>query len=462
MQKTKDFMKKNWKKLVGGVVLLLIILMIAKGGNGDENISTATVEKKSIVDTLILNGEAEPSQGAEMSFATSGTVERIYKNPGDKVFAGEKIAELDNGTFRADLSDALATLDLVRAEAKVSNAETDRDVANAYAKLLSDDLVAYSKDLTISGNEPEVSGSYTGGKEGEYIIDIEYSNDLSHRSMHYSGIEKGDTPIVYYKAIPLGTKGLYLKFEENATSIGDTWRITIPNVEGASYVENLNNYKSALASRDAAESDNVSAQISAAKIKQAEARVASVQAQLNERTIRAPFSGVVSKMDIKIGEQAEAGKVVTGVITEGTYEVVVEVPESDVVGLLSGLPANITLDSYGTDVVFPGTLQSIDPAQTEVDGVSVYRAKVLFNKIDERVRPGMTASVSIEKSRLDDVLSIPNRFIEKDADGEFVMKKVGEDSEKVYVVTGQKGSDGSVEIKSGLSEGDVVIGNFKP
>lgn len=462
MQKIKLFIKGNkGKSAVIGIIVAILLIMIIGGGKGDEGISTATVEKGSVVDTLVLNGEAEPSQGAEMSFSASGTVERVYKKPGDKVFAGEKIVELDNGTLRADYADAEASLELARAEAKVSDAETDRDVANAYATLLSDGLTAYSKDLTISDNAPEISGSYTGGREGDYLISVEYSNDLSHRSIHYTGLEKGETPIVFYKAIPLGTKGLYVKFEEGSTSIGDEWRISIPNVEGASYVENLNAYKRALASRDAAESDNISEQISAAKVKQAEARVASVVAQLNERTIRAPFAGVVSKMDIKVGEQAEAGKIVTGVITDGTYEVTVEVPESDVVGLLGGLPASITLDAYGADTIFSGTLQNIDPAQTEVDGVSVYRAKVLFNAVDERIRSGMTATVSIEKSRLDDVLKIPNRFIEKDADGEFVMKKVDDDSEKVHITTGQKGSDGSVEIKSGLSEGDIVIGNFK-
>ncbi len=461
MQKTKDFMKKNWKKLIGMVVVILILIVIIGKGKNDEGASTATVERGSVVDTLVLNGEAEPSQGAEMSFSSSGTVERIYKQAGDKVYAGEKIVELDNGTLRADLADAEASLDLARAEAKVSNAETDRDVANAYAKLLSDGLVAYSKDPNTSASDaPIVSGSYSGLTEGDYLISVEYSNDPSRRSFSYSGIEKGKTPIVFYKAVPLGTKGLYLKFDEVSTNIGDDWKVSIPNVEGVSYVENLNAYNRALATRDASESDNISAQISLAKVKQAEARVASVQAQLNERTIRAPFAGVVSKMDIKIGEQAEVGKVVTGVITDGAYEVVVEVPESDVVGLLGGLPASITLDAYGKDVVFPGTLQNIDPAQTEVDGVSVYRAKVLFNDIDARIRSGMTASVSIEKSRLDGVLKVPNRFIEKDAEGEFVTRRMTDDSEKVRVVTGQKGSDGSVEIVSGLAEGDVLIGNF--
>lgn len=464
MQKIKLFITENkGKSAVIGIIIAILLIMIIGNGNADEGLSTATVERGSVIDTLVLNGEAEPSQGAEMSFSTSGTVERVYKKAGDRVGAGEKLVELNNASLRADLSDAQASLDLARAEAKVVDAQTDRDVENAYVTLLSDGLVAYSKDPDAEPDfAPTVSGSYSGENEGEYVINVEYSNNISNRQFRYSGIEKGVTDILYYKAVPIGTKGLYLKFEEGQTSVGDTWKISIPNVEGANYVQNLNAYKSAIATRDAAESNNISEQISNAKIKQAEARVASVLADLNLRTIRAPFAGVVSKMDIKLGEQAEAGKIVTGVITDGAYEVVVEVPESDVVGLLAGLPSSITLDAYGTDVTFPGTLQNIDPAQTEVDGVSVYRARVLFAEVDERIRSGMTASVSIEKSRLDDVLYIPNRFIEKDADGEFVMKKVGEDSEKVYVVTGQEGSNGSIEIKSGLSEGDIIIGNFKP
>ncbi len=461
MAKFKEYLKTNKKKLlIGGGVLLLLVIIVAGGGKGDEGISRFTVERGDVLDTLILSGEAKPVEGAEMAFSTSGMVEQVFKQAGDKVFVGEKIVELDNASLRADLSDAVANLELAKAEAKVSDAELDQDVKNAYAKLLSDDLQAYSRDSSVTHEPPVISGSYQGMEEGEYRVTIESSNDASGKSFRYFGIENGKSPVVFYKAIPLGTKGLFIKFTEGQTSSGDTWRISIPNVEGDSYIENYNAYQSALASRDAAEKDNVSKQISDARIKQAAAGVARIQAEINERTLRAPFSGVVSKVDVKKGEIAEANVIVTGVITDGAYEVVVEVPESDVVGLMPGIPAPITLDAYGSEVVFPGTLVSIDPAETEVDGVSVYRGKVSFVEADERIRSGMTATVNIAKAEAKDVIRIPERYIELDDEGIFVNLLKDEEEVKVSVVTGLYGSDGYVEIKEGLAEGDIIIGHF--
>lgn len=454
-------MKVNKGKIfvVGGIIILLIVI-IGAGGKGNEGISTATAEKGSVSDVLLLTGEARPVKGAEMAFTMSGTVEQVFKQAGDKISMGEKIIELDNASLRADLSDAVATLALARAEAKVSNAELDQDVQNAYARLLSDDLQAYSKDSNTNSDAPVISGSYKGNVEGEYKITIQSSNDPSGKAFRYSGLESGFTPIVYYKAIPLGTKGLFIKFTDGETATGDVWRVSIPNVEGDSYVTNYNAYQSALASRDAAEKDNISEQISNAKVQQAEAGVARIQAEINERILRAPFSGVVSKVDIKKGEQAVAGVVVTGVITDDAYEVIVEVPESDVVGLEQGLPVSITLDAYGSDAVFPGTLSSIDPAETEVDGVSVYRGKVVFTEADGRIRSGMTATVNIVKAEVVDVVRIPERYIEVDDEGIFVNVLKDEEEIKMRVVTGLYGSDGFVEIKEGVSEGDVIIGHF--
>ena len=458
----KNKLKDNWKRILGFAVLILILLVIFIGkGNGDEGITKHTMAYTDVSDRLVLTGEARPVNGAEMAFEASGVVAGIYKAAGDKVYTGEKIVELDNASLRADLADAVANLELTRAEARVSNAESDQDVSSAYSKLLSDGLEAYSKDLDISDNAPTISGSYIGGTPGEYKITIEYSNSTSHRKMRYFGLEKGEVDILYYKAVPLGTKGLFIKFNEGEASVGDSWTVSIPNIESASYVENLNAYESALASRDAAESVNVSLEISNARIKQAEAGVQKIQAQINERTLRAPFDGVVAKVDIKKGEIAEAGRVVTGVISDNAYEVVVEVPEVDIIDLAVNLPADIRLDAYGDDVIFPGSIFSIDPAETEVDGVSIYRAKVNFTSADPRIRSGMTAKVSILKDMKVGVLALPERFIEEDETGEFVMlQKSEEETEKVYITTGLRGSDGFVEVVSGLSEGDIIIGEF--
>lgn len=456
----KAFWTKHKKKLIIGAVALIIILLIA-GGKKDDQTSTFTVERGDVVDMLVLNGEAQPVQGADMAFSESGTVSRVYKKAGDTVVAGEKIVELDNAALYADLQDAQATLDLARAEAKVSNAELDQSVASARAKLFSEDLAAYSRSLSNENMPPTVSGSYTGAAEGEYRITVEPSGGATRVRIRYAGLESGMTEIDFHKPIRLGSRGLFLKFEESSTTVGDIWILSVPNVEGASYVANLNAYENAIASRDAAESENVSAEINAARVKQAEAGVARIMAQLNQRTIRAPFAGTVAKLDIKVGEQAELGAVVTGVIAGGGYEVSVEVPESDLVGLTAGLAASITLDAYG-DAVFAGTLASIDPGETEIDGVSMYRAKVLFAQEDERIRSGMTAAVSIEKSKATAALRVPPQFIESDESGSFVTKLSNEEEVRTPVVTGLRGSDGFVEVTSGVAEGDTLVGHFAP
>lgn len=458
-----NFIKNNWKKVVIIGALVILIIIIASGKNkNDTGFTKYTVTSGEVSDKLLLSGEVEPVSGAEMAFPTSGLVDTVYKNAGDPVISGEKIIELDNNTLRADLLSAEANLELEIAQGKVTDAEEDVAVQNAYSKLLSDGLAAYTKDRGQTDPAPDVSGSYTGKVEGEYKIQIRFSNSASGYSMHYSGIEDGDTEISFYKATPLGTKGLYLKFERGETDVGDSWVISVPNVQGENYLENLNTYKSALASSQASSNSAVSKEVTNAKIKQAQAEVASIVAQINERTIRAPFSGVVSKMDIKKGEIAESGKVITGVVSSDAYEVVVEVPEVDVVNLQAGLPAEITLDAYGDDVIFPGTILSVDPAETKVDGVSVYRAKASFTQTDTRIRSGMTANVLILKEKKDSVLKIPTRFIEKDETGQFVMVENGENMDKVYITTGLHGSDGSVEVLTGLKSGDVIMAKFEP
>jgi hypothetical protein len=281
MKKILHFIKTKPKRsAVFGIILFIIIFSIAKKHGDNPGIVSYTVTRGDVVDSLELAGRVEPVESAEMAFTESGQVSRVYKKNGDTVKSGEKIIELDNASLYAELKDANANLALVRGETNVSNAELDRDVENARIELLSSDLTAYTKDNENTSSAPQISGRYNSEAQGEYIIDIEYSNNSSHRAMRFYGLEKGTQDILFYKAVPLGTKGLYIKFPDTV-SVGENWRITIPNVEGASYVSNLGAYKRALASRDAELQTNVSSEISEAKIAQAQAKVDRIRSEIN-------------------------------------------------------------------------------------------------------------------------------------------------------------------------------------
>jgi multidrug resistance efflux pump len=355
----RSYLKNNRKKLLGiGVVALILIVIISGKNDTSDAASTYTVVRKDVSDTLRLSGKVEAVNEVHMAFTGSGPVSQVYKHDGDKVVAGEKIVELDTASLRADLADAIANVNLQKANTQVSDAELDSDVSNAHTKLLSEDLVAYSVDPNSTITPPEVSGRYTLGTEGRYRVIVIPSGATSRMSIRYQGLEKGETEITFYKPIPLGSSGLYLKFNADETSVGDEWFIDIPNVGGASYTSNLNAYKSALASRDANAGEHISDAITMAKIAQAEARVASVSAQIEERILRAPFNGVVSKIDATRGEIVTASTPVATVISDNAFQVTVQIPEIDIVNVVPGLSASITLDAYGPSVVFPAKVTS--------------------------------------------------------------------------------------------------------
>ncbi len=436
-----QFFKKNWKRFLGVIVLVVLLIAII-GRKKDVVLATHTVARQDVSDILLLSGKVEPVDRVEMAFAGSGIIDGVFKQNGDTVRSGEKIVELDNASLRADLADITAGS---------VNKEQELLVANARKRLLNDDLAAYLVSSGDNDLSATVTGSYQNLEEGTYYLNAYASAADSGFSLKITGLENASAPVNFNSPVAVGKRGLFIQFNDSEASYaGSSWVIEIPNKRGSNYISNLNAYESAQKTRDI-------------EIAQTSARVAGIQADIEARTLRAPFDGVVSKVDARKGEIASAGEIVATIISKDKFRVKVQVPEVDIVNLLPGLVAEITLDAYGKDVVFPAKVIAVDQSETRVDGVSVYEAEVLFDNVDPRILSGLSANVSILKSKKEAVLCVPARFIDKDSTGEFVLIQnlATETNDKTAVTTALQGSDGCVEILSGVKEGDVVVGDFE-
>ena len=179
-------------------------------------------------------------------------------------------------------------------------------------------------------------------------------------------------------------------------------------------------------------------------------------AQLNQTVLRAPFAGVVTSRDARAGELVTAGTPVLGLISEAEFEIETFVPEADIAKLTIGDTASTTLDAYGDAVVFTARVTAIDPAETVVEGVSTYRVVVQFASSDERIKSGMTANLDIETDRRVGALTIPYRALTGNGRRTVRVQRAGM-VETVPVEVGLRGSDGRVEVLSGLAEGDAVV-----
>lgn len=194
-----------------------------------------------------------------------------------------------------------------------------------------------------------------------------------------------------------------------------------------------------------------------AEVEVARASLASALANYAKTIITAPFDGTVATLPVKVGEIIEANKKAISLISKSSYQIETNIPESDVVKLTLGNSALVTLDAYGTDAVFPAKVISIDPGETIIDGVSSYRTRLEFSVTDDRIRSGMTANVTITGNHHDNVIIIPARAVTTKDGKKTVTIKENNSTRVVSVTTGLRGSDGSVEITSGLSLGDTVV-----
>lgn len=133
--------------------------------------------------------------------------------------------------------------------------------------------------------------------------------------------------------------------------------------------------------------------------------------------------------------------------------VTISVDESDILSLELGQTAQVTVSSVSEDA-FMGSVTEIDTSGTS----GSYSAVVTLEKTTGMLS-GMTASVSVIIEGVEDALLIPIEALHQTSTGAYVYTSYDEETEEyggqVDVVTGLSNSN-YVEIKSGLSEGDVV------
>ena len=223
---------------------------------------------------------------------------------------------------------------------------------------------------------------------------------------------------------------------------------------------NLNLEKNNLALKKAG---TIEEQIAAqeAQIKSAGANVEYYRAQLAKTMIHSPISGVVTTQNAKVGEIVSANASMVSIISASQFEIEANMPEADIAKVSVGNTSLVTLDAYGGDVVFEAKVVAVDPAETIVDGVATYKVTFQFVKDDERVKSGMTANIDIASASRENVIAVPQRAIIRKNGDQFVRIADDESFREVKVETGLRGSDGNIEIISGISEGDKVI-TFTP
>jgi HlyD family secretion protein len=155
------------------------------------------------------------------------------------------------------------------------------------------------------------------------------------------------------------------------------------------------------------------AQVAASKAAIAQAAAALHQADVNlaYTTIISPINGVVISRSVDVGQTVAASLQAPTlfVIAEDLRKMQVDasVSEADVGKLSPGMPASFTVDAFPGER-FHGSIRQIRNAAQTLQNVVTYNSVIDVENPEQKLRPGMTASVVFVYANRDDALRVPN------------------------------------------------------
>ncbi len=219
---------------------------------------------------------------------------------------------------------------------------------------------------------------------------------------------------------------------------------------------------------DVAQLDAMSAQIA-----QANATLQNNLTNLKYTKIISPVDGVVVSRDVDVGQTVAASFqtptlfMVAQDLTKMQIEV--NVSEADIGRVAVGQDVDYTLDGYA-DMTFRGKVSQVRISPTTVNNVVTYNVIVEVDNEDQKLKPGMTANVSIITNRKDDALCVPNdalRFTPTEITGGQKYKEQGiwvmrdRKPVRVTIKTGAKNNDITEIISKDIKENERVIIGYR-
>lgn len=509
-------MKKNKKFIISFVIIALIVVSAGVFFGKDEKdlYDTAIAERGDLLQEVSVTGRVQASESVDLAFEKTGKVSGVFVNIGDTVTRGSVLARLSSGDIAAQLAQAEANVKIqeavlselkrgVRVEeievqkvkvlsAEISLSEAKTNIINTLQDTFtkSDDAVRNKTDQFFSnpyGANPQIdfriSNSQLEANVEQGRVNVESVLNLWQESLVETSLLNDPTEYIIQIKDYLSQIKIFLNNVALAVNaVTPTVILTQTTIDGyktdiSTARTNINiaisntatseeKYKTAVSALTLArqeltlkEAGTAEEQIIAqeAKVEEVKASVRNYEAQLLKTVIYAPFSGIVTKKEAKVGEIVSIGEIVVSLISGTQFKIETDVPEADISKLEVGNIANITLDAYGDDIEFIAKITQIEPAETIIEGVATYTTTLQFIEDDERVKSGMTANIDILTAKKEDVLLVPSRAIRGSGTNRFVRVVNGQTYDEVPVVIGIRGTDGNTEIIEGILEGDEVI-----
>ena len=387
-------------RLTGLLGLLCILLLV--GCDALTAPATTETEEPSaeplgdVQHKVIAEAVIEPAYWAQISSPTGGEVTQVLVQEDDVVAQGDLLVRFDASDIELAILEAEAVVSGAQAQlAEAMVGPRPEDIAEKGAQLAdAEAAIAQAKaqrDQLSSGIQASLAALQAEIAAAE-TLQLQARED--HRDVHEDGDKTAKEDADYR---------LWA-----ANQALETTQVRLSAERGAAYARLRTAEQAialAVAQRDAAQAGLDLAQVwirpeeiavSEAAVRQAETTLETTAARLEQFEMRAPFAGVVTKLDVEAGEITPPGESLMVLATLNRLQVqTVDLTELDVVRVSEGQPVKVTVDGL-PDVELSGHVTEVARQAVDYQGDVTYPVTVELAESVSGLRWGMTAVVEIE------------------------------------------------------------------
>ena len=423
-------MKKSTKVYIGiAVVIALLIVgyvMFGRSNKTKEDATrTVTAEQGDIIQDVSFSGNIISPLSSELSFELAGTVKNVFVDSGDVVKKGQKLAQIDVRSAELQLAQARAQKVSAQEQALIGLQKADQDYATT--KKVNEKLIAKYRQAVVDAKAAfeQTSDAYNATKE-------EYGEGSSTAKTKYSSV--------------LTAESAYRNAQKYYSEQKDSLANSTFNTQQAANLARAQYQASIQASLNTPGLSALQASENLAVL------------ALTKSTLVAPFDGIIASRDINEGELASATKPVLSIQGNGVLEVTANVPETDAMKIKIDQKATITFDAFSSTEQYSATVSRVAPAAKVIGGVPTFEVRLKIDNLAEKIKAGLTANIVVHAAKKENAIGIQRRAIITRGEKQYVntIDADGKETER-EVKTGLLGSNGTIEIISGLSAGDKAI-----
>jgi HlyD family secretion protein len=447
------------------------VITMRAAAQTDPGFESIAVERGSINSTVSATGSIEPESQVSLSFRSGGRVDTVLVSIGQTVAEGQLLAQLDTSDLELALEQADVSLQIATAQLrKLEDPPSVNDVAALQANVTVAQASVASAEAALVSAQANYRQLLAGPSADELAVQQSQIRqaEASLRRAQQAYDQVSGMPNV--GALPQAAQ---LEQATNAYEVARAqYEVSQKPPNEAQTASALSQIAQAELNVRQARSNLLTAQnnlnnllegpsaedleIARAQVRQAELSRLQASRSLENAKLVAPFDAVVSRVNVRQGE-LYSGSMPALILTNlDSFHMTVLVDELDVRQVQMGQTVRLSLDAL-PDADINGEVVRISPTASDVGGVVAYEVEIIPRTNDAPLKAGMSATAIITTAEVDNVLLVPNRYIQLDRESgrAFVQKLLNGEPVLQEVELGLR-NDRFSQIVAGLNDTDQI------